>query len=338
MTVDERYMRRALELAELGCGMARPNPMVGAVLVYQDRIIGEGYHHRWGEPHAEVMAIRSVQNQDLLPMSTLYVTLEPCSHYGKTPPCAELIIRSGIRRVVVAMTDPYPEVSGRGVRMLQEQGIDVEMGVLQAEALELNRAFVSQHSRHRPYITLKWAQTQDGYIDRLRTSSAEAPQAISSPLRLRYVHRTRRQHQAILVGYQTALMDNPTLTNRYSWGRHPARLVIDQWLGLPHDLRLVTTTLAPTYILYDPYQVDGSVVDQYQEAVGASVLLLALEDGSSLAERIVKTVHKAGIQSVLVEGGAKTLQSFISSGLYDQIRREVSSINIGQGVPAPKLK
>lgn len=337
MTVDERYMRRALELAELGCGTARPNPMVGAVLVYNNRIIGEGYHHRWGEPHAEVMAISSVQRRDLLPLSTLYVTLEPCSHYGKTPPCAELIIRSGIRRVVVAMTDPYPEVSGRGIRMLEAQGIEVVLGVLEEEALALDRAFVSQYTKHRPYITLKWAQTKDGYIDRLRSSSAEAPQVISSPLRLRYVHRTRRQHQAILVGYQTALLDNPTLTNRYSWGQHPIRLVIDQRLALPHDLRLFDTSLAMTIILYDPDQVEAAVVMRYQEVVGSSVRLLALEEGDSLAERIVMAVHKAGIQSILVEGGAKTLESFISVGLYDEIRRETAHLTIGAGVPSPSL-
>lgn len=163
------------------------------------------------------------------------------------------------------------------------------------------------------------------------------PQAISSPLRLRYVHRTRRQHQAILVGYKTALLDNPTLTNRYSWGQHPVRVVIDQRLALPTSLRLVDTSLAPTCILYDAHQVDDLLVETYQKSVGCSIRLLSLEDGANVAERIVKTLHKAGIQSVLIEGGAKTLQTFISSGLYDQIRREVSEMEMGKGVPAPKL-
>ena len=224
MTTDEKYIRRCIQLARNGLCNAAPNPMVGAVIVYQGRIIGEGYHARCGEGHAEVNAIRSVKDESLLKDSTIYVSLEPCSHYGKTPPCADLIIRKGIPRVVVGCTDPFPLVAGRGIRKLKEAGVDVKVGVLEEECKALIKRFVTQNISKRPYITLKWAQSADGFIDVERTSGQ--PVVLSTPITSMYVHKQRAEHQAILVGRRTALLDNPSLTVRNWYGKNPLRLVI----------------------------------------------------------------------------------------------------------------
>ena len=212
MTQDEKYISRCIQLAKNGQCNTPPNPMVGAVIVYQDRIIGEGYHIRCGEGHAEVNAIASVKDESLLRQSTLYVSLEPCSHYGKTPPCADLIIRKGIPRVVVGCTDPFPLVSGRGIQKLRDAGVEVKVGVLEQECKDLIRRFVTFNLKQRPYITLKWAQSADGFIDVLRQEGT--PVKLSSPLTSMYVHKLRAEHQAILVGRKTALLDNPSLTVR----------------------------------------------------------------------------------------------------------------------------
>ena len=236
MTKDEKYIRRCIQLARNGLCNAAPNPMVGAVIVYQDRIIGEGYHARCGEGHAEVNAIRSVKDESLLKDSTIYVSLEPCSHYGKTPPCADLIIRKGIPRVVVGCTDPFPLVAGRGIRKLKEAGIDVKVGVLEEECKQLIKRFVTLNIKKRPFVTLKWAQSADGFIDVERTSGK--PVVLSTPITSMYVHKQRAEHQAILVGRRTALLDNPSLTVRNWYGKNPLRLVIDKDLSLPSDLHL----------------------------------------------------------------------------------------------------
>lgn len=331
MAGEELYMRRALELASLGEGRTRPNPMVGAVIVHNGQIIGEGYHHAYGQPHAEVMAIRSVRQPDLLPSSTMYVSLEPCAHYGKTPPCASLLIEHRLSRVVVAMLDPFPKVSGRGVRMLREAGIEVEVGLCREEAMALNRPFVLQHTEHRPFFALKWAQSADGFIDRLRTSSAEPAQLFSSALRQRCVHRSRMQHEAILVGYRTALLDNPSLTNRHWYGANPLRIIIDLELALPRDLGVFTDGAAPTWILYDVARATPP------KAKDDAVRYLPLELDRPQAEAIAQCLHQAGVQSVLVEGGAKTLGAFLESELADSLEREVAPIRLGTGVPAPNL-
>ncbi len=238
MTPASLYMRRAIELAQNAEGFTSPNPLVGAVIVARDRIIGEGYHHQAGMPHAEVMAVRSVRDKALLKESTLYVSLEPCSHYGKTPPCAELILREGIPHVVVAMLDPFPAVSGRGIKMLRDGGVTVEVGLMEKEAEQLNRYFLTAQRLHRPYVTLKWAESNDGFIDALRDDASTPPVRLSSPLTTRFVHHKRMLHDAILVGTRTALLDDPSLTVRHWYGRHPLRVVIDRELKLPRLLRL----------------------------------------------------------------------------------------------------
>ena len=214
MTEDEKYMRRCIELAANGRCTTAPNPMVGAVVVHKGRIIGEGYHVHCGEGHAEVNAIRSVRETELLRESTIYVSLEPCSHYGKTPPCADLIISKGIPRVVVGCMDPFPLVAGRGIRKLREAGIEVTVGILEEECKALNARFITFNLQHRPYVTLKWAESADGFLDVNRTGGH--PVVLSTPLTAMFVHKQRAEHQAILVGTRTALLDNPSLTDRKS--------------------------------------------------------------------------------------------------------------------------
>lgn len=328
---DKLYMRRALELAYFGLGQARPNPMVGAVIVHNKRIIGEGYHHAWGGPHAEVMAIRSVQNPSLLSSSTMYVSLEPCSHHGKTPPCADLIIKHRIPRVVIAMLDPYEEVSGRGIAMLRNAGIDVEVGLLEREARLLNAPFVIQHTKRRPYIALKWAESSDGFVDHCRSGSHEDAITFSSSYRQRIVHRARGKYQAILVGYRTALLDDPSLTNRHWLGGQPIRLIIDPCLELPRHLKVFTDKQAPTIVLYDPNRAEPSQAIAYPD----HVQLHATSLSPDLPSGICHALSELNIQSVLVEGGGRTLKAFIEADCYDTIEQEVSPIILGSGSPAP---
>ena len=224
--IDEKYMRRCLQLAQCGRQGAAPNPMVGAVVVCDGRIIGEGYHQRCGGPHAEVNAIRSVKEPELLRRSTIYVSLEPCAHYGKTPPCAKLIIEMGIPTVVVGCRDPFPKVDGRGIDLLREAGIEVRVGILEKECLWLNRRFITFHTLHRPYITLKWAQSRDGLLDRRRESAEEPPARLSSPVTQTLVHRLRALNKAILVGRRTWELDRPGLNVRLWTGEDPQRIVL----------------------------------------------------------------------------------------------------------------
>ena len=332
---EEIFMRRALELAALGLGTARPNPMVGAVIVHEGRIIGEGYHHRPGEGHAEVMAVASVRERHLLPESTLYVTLEPCAHYGKTPPCVELILRECIPRVVVAMEDPFPAVSGRGIRRLREEGgVEVSVGLLEEEARSLNAAFITAHTLHRPYVTLKWAQSIDGYMDRVRSSREESPEVFSSPLHQRIVHQVRLAHEAILVGYRTALLDDPQLGNRLWYGPSPLRVILDPHLQLPQDLRVFTDSSCPTLVLH----LSSAVAPSSQVEGRSHLRYRALEGTRLTPEVILSALYEGeGVQSLLVEGGAATLELFMAGGLYDEILLEVSPRALGKGVLAPSL-
>ena len=332
----EFYMRRCLQLAQCGEAGAAPNPMVGAVVVCDGRIIGEGFHRRCGGPHAEVNAIGSVREKHLLGRSTIYVSLEPCAHYGKTPPCADLIIQSGIRRVVIGCTDSFAKVNGLGIRKLQEAGLEVQVGVLEDECRELNRRFFTFHEKHRPWITLKWAQSEDNYISPLPASpleectsckpvrfqstppkgergggcrgSEEGAIFFSNALTQTLVHRLRARHQAILVGTRTALLDNPTLTTRLWPGPNPLRLTIDRHGTLPPTLHLKDGS-TPT-VIYTHESIEEILADLYQR----------------------------GIQSLLVEGGAKLLQSFIDKGLWDEARIETAPFSIGDGIKAPALQ
>lgn len=327
MTTDEKYMRRALQLARLGRGSVHTNPMVGAVIVHNGRIIGEGFHRRYGEGHAEVNAVASVSAADaaLLPESTIYVTLEPCSHYGKTPPCSKLIIDKGIRRIVVGSLDPFPEVSGRGIRMLREAGREVVTGVLEKECLELNRQFMTAHTRKRPYILLKWAQSADGFIDRLRTAD-EQPQQFSTPLTAALVHQLRSEYNAIMVGSATVRLDNPSLTVRLWHGNNPLRVVLSR-NGNLGDCRLLNDGMRTVVFTSAP-------AANFSETT--SVIPLEHPE-EPLPEIVGKLYSQMKINSLMVEGGSRLLTEFIKAGLWDEIRVEQSPILLKEGIAAPSV-
>jgi len=323
MTIDEKYMRRALQLARLGAGHTSPNPMVGAVIVGPDgAIIGEGWHRKCGEGHAEVNAVASVTDASLLRDSTIYVTLEPCSHYGKTPPCARLLIERGIPRVVVGCLDPFVKVAGRGVAMLREAGIEVTVGVLERECRELNRRFMTAHTVGRPWVQLKWAQTADGYIA-LPPDAGENPLHMSTPVTMRLMHRQRALCDAIVVGAATARIDNPSLTTRQWPGRSPLRVVLSRNLSIPDNLKLLTDGL-PT-IVYNGMKDEVCGTVQYVKMDTADPLSW-LED-----------LYRRGVTSVMVEGGTQLLQGLIAAGTWDEARIEVSPRRVGQGVKAPHI-
>ena len=310
--IDELYMQRCLQLAGMAEGHTSPNPTVGAVVVCDGRIIGEGYHRRCGEPHAEVNAIASVRDKSLLSRSTIYVSLEPCSHYGKTPPCCDLIIASNIGRVAVGSLDPFPEVSGRGVRRLREHGIEVVTGVLEQECMWLNRKFMTFHRLHRPYITLKWAQSRDGYIDREREAHEKAT-LFSTPTTRAWSHRLRTTNDAIVVGTNTVLTDNPSLTARYWSGKNPLRVTFDRHGRIPTCATILDGT-TPTLII--------------KESGNKNTCSL-----NTLFEQLCK--HN--IHSLIVEGGRELLQSFIDSNLWDEARIEITPIELNSGVEAPLI-
>ncbi len=324
MDRDEFYMRRCLQLAARGAGHVSPNPMVGAVVVCNGRIIGEGYHRCCGEAHAEVNAINSVKDESLLSCSTLYVSLEPCSHYGKTPPCAELIIRKQIPRVVVGCLDPFEKVSGRGIRMLRSAGIEVVTGILEEECKDLNRFFMFAQIRKKPYVILKWAQSADGYIDRKRDEREQA-ETFSSPVTTAFVHKLRSEVDAICVGTGTARLDNPSLNVRRWSGKNPLRIIFDRQRILPEYLNLFTDGL-PTRVLTEADAEDFGNIQFWKSGVKNPSL-----------ENWLKVLSEHGIQSLLVEGGASLLQSFIDDGCWNEARVEVSEKKIGNGVTAPVL-
>lgn len=327
---DKLYMRRCLQLARCAEGSTSPNPMVGAVIVCDNRIIGEGYHIRAGEPHAEVNAIRAVKENDrhLLTRSTIYVSLEPCSHYGKTPPCADLIIRSGIPRVVVAVTDTNTKVNGGGIARLREAGVEVVVGVLQDKAYLLNEKFFTSHEKSRPFITLKWAESNDGYIDHNRNTADEPPARISTPLTSVAVHRLRAMHDAILVGTRTALLDNPSLSVRHWTGRALLRLVIDRNGILPPSLKLFDDT-QPT-IVYTACLTENKFGKNTQQQ--------KLDFTTDVLPQILNHLHSIKITSLLVEGGAKLLDGFIKASLWDCARIERNStLILNEGTKAPEI-
>lgn len=329
-STDKLYMRRCLQLARCGAGSTSPNPMVGAVIVCDGRIIGEGYHIRAGEPHAEVNAVASVKECDkaLLVRSAIYVSLEPCSHYGKTPPCADLIISCGIPRVVIGVTDANSQVNGGGIARLRAAGIDVVVGVLRDEAFGLNRNFFTYHQLGRPCVTLKWAESADGFIDALREDASQPAARISTAVSQVAVHRLRAQNDAILVGTRTALLDNPSLNVRHWAGRSPLRLVIDKDGSLPASLRLFDGSL-PT-VVYTACDVQGKF--------GKNIEQVVLDFSTDVLPQILAHLHSRKVSSLLVEGGAQLLQSFIDASLWDFIRVERNpSLHLGNGVAAPHI-
>ena len=325
MVVEEKYMARCIELAQGGEGNTAPNPMVGAVIVHKGKIIGEGFHRKCGEAHAEVNAVASVRDEALLRDSTIYVSLEPCSHYGKTPPCAELIIRKGIPRVVVGTLDPFPEVSGRGVRMLREAGIEVVTGVLEEEARALNPAFMTFQIRKRPYVYLKWAQSADGFMD-IRREDASVPSVLlSSAETLRRVHRLRSEVEAIMVGTRTALLDNPSLTVRHWAGRSPVRVVLDRTLKLPVGSHLLDGAV-PT-LVFTAVEVESRPNVEYVQ----------IDFGQEVLSQVLQYLYGQNLNSLMVEGGAELLESFLDAGLWDEAWVETAPVVLGVGVKAPAV-
>lgn len=318
-------MKRCLQLARYGESYVSPNPMVGAVIVHAGNIIGEGYHQAYGQPHAEPNAINSVKDQTLLAQSTMYVTLEPCSHYGKTPPCADLIIKYKIPKVVIGMKDPNPKVAGNGIKKLLDAGVNVTVGVLENECSVLNKHFLTFQEKKRPYIALKWAQTSDGFIDIKRESAEIAPLKISNELTKILVHKQRAQNQAIMVGTNTALLDNPTLTVRNWSGRNPVRIVIDKSGRIPENYHLLNDNIKTL------------VYTEQEKESKENVEFITVRFDNDLLENLIQNIYEHNINSVLVEGGASFLQSFIDKGLWDEVSVEVSPMIIGDGLKAPVL-
>lgn len=326
MTKDEKYMQHCIHLAMKGLGNVAPNPMVGAVVVHKDEIIGEGYHQRFGEAHAEVNAINAVVNKELLKQSTLYVNLEPCSHYGKTPPCADLIIHHQIPNVVIGSVDFNSMVNGKGIEKLVKAGINVKVGVLEGECKELNKRFFTFHQKKRPYIILKWAQTVDGYIDYKRTTAdLEKPLQISSEASKKLVHAWRAQEQAIMVGTTTVLLDNPKLTVREAVGANPLRVTIDRHLKIAHHFNLFDRTV-PTLVF--------TAVDRASES---NLEFVKINFDNPIIEQILTVLYNRSIQSLIVEGGGQLLQSFIDEGLWDEARVFIATKKINDGVNAPQI-
>ncbi len=315
---DEKYMRRALQLARCGAYHASPNPMVGAVVVCDGQIVGEGFHRRCGEGHAEVNAVASVRNKAVLLDSTVYVTLEPCSHYGKTPPCAKLLIDCGVRRVVVGTLDPFEKVSGRGVKMLRDAGIEVTVGVLEDECRRLNRRFFKAHTRHQPWVTLKWAQSADCYM-----AGADGRVTFSTPLTKRLMHRERAIADAIVAGAGTVKADDPSLTVRLWAGESPLRVVLDKRLSIPAESRVLTE--GERTVIYN------SVKDAQEGNVEF------VKMASDRPEEWLDDLYRHGVTSVLVEGGANVLQQLIDAGCWDEARVETSPMVLGSGLKAPTL-
>lgn len=320
-------MKRCLDLAGLGLGKTAPNPMVGSVVVHDTRIIGEGYHHRFGQAHAEVNAINSVKDKSLLRNSVLYVNLEPCSHTGKTPPCADLIIKSGIPEVVIGITDPNPLVAGSGIRKLEKAGVKTSTGLLQDQCHVINRRFITFHTRRRPYIILKWAQTTDGFIDVLRENpEISQPTWISNDISRKLVHKWRSEEQSILVGTNTAIMDNPRLNVREWPGDSPIRMVIDRKLRLSKKLNLFNNECLTI--------VFNELIDLQEDHTH----YVRLNFEERMLDSLLAYLYESGIQSVLVEGGRVLIDSFIQADLWDEARVFVGNKQFGAGVSAPFIR
>lgn len=323
MKQDELFMSRALELALKGGISVAPNPLVGAVIVHKNTIIGEGFHEFYGGPHAEVNAINSVENKSLLPESSIYVTLEPCAHFGKTPPCANLLIEHRLKRVFIAMRDPFSEVDGKGIELLTKAGIEVIVGILEKEAIQLNKRFLTFHVKKRPYITLKWAQTKDGFI---APESKETANVfwISSPLTQILTHAMRAHEQAILVGWKTVEADNPSLTTRAFPGPNPIRVIIDP--NLQSNPKSIVYTDEHKTIVINKLKNEKQNNVQYIQLTQITL------------KSIVETLADQGIQSVIIEGGQNTLEQFIQHDLWDEALVIVGNSIIENGVKAPQLK
>lgn len=321
---DQFYMNRCIELALKGRGYVAPNPLVGAVIVIDNEIISEGFHQKYGESHAEVNAISKIEDKDILKKATIYINLEPCAHFGKTPPCATLLINSQFKRVVIGMLDPNPLVSGKGLKMLQQANIETTVGILESECKKINRRFITLHSKKRPYIILKWAETRDGFIDQLRNKNKNRRiNWISQPTTQTITHQWRAHEQAILVGWKTILNDNPSLTTRAFYGSSPTRIVIDPNLQTPKDSKILVDDLP--VLVFNSKITDRSTIKKF----------IQLNDFE--IETILNELYKLNISSVIIEGGKFTLEKFIQSNLWDEARVIIGNITFEKGLISPKI-
>lgn len=320
MNNDELYIKRCIELAQKALGKTYPNPLVGSVIVHNGKIIGEGYHHKAGENHAEINAINSVEDKNLIPESTIYVSLEPCAHYGKTPPCALKIKELGFKKVVIGAMDSHDKVNGKGKKIIQDAGIEAVSGILEKECIELNKRFFTYHEKKRPYIILKWAESGDGFLDK-----NYKPTAVSNALVNQFVHQLRADEHAILVGTQTALADNPSLTVRSVEGTHPVRILIDFDLKVPNDFNIYNNA-ARTFVL-----------NAVKEGTEDHIEFIKIKKENFLSD-LMESLYKEQIQSVIIEGGRFTLQQFIDSDLWDEtivIKNE--NLRLENGTKAPEF-
>jgi diaminohydroxyphosphoribosylaminopyrimidine deaminase / 5-amino-6-(5-phosphoribosylamino)uracil reductase len=321
----EKYMQRCFQLALNGLGQVAPNPLVGCVIVHNDLIIGEGYHQKYGEAHAEVNAIKSVKDKSLLTESTVFVNLEPCAHFGKTPPCADLLANYKVKEVVISNIDPNPKVAGKGIEKLKAAGSNVITGILEQEGKDLNKRFFTNFLKERPYIILKWAQSIDGFIDKIRKPGETGQFAISNDLSKMLVHKWRTEETAIMVGTNTALNDNPKLNVRLWKGQNPLRVVIDRELKLPQNLNIFTDT-EPTLVFTEK--------DSFKKE-STEYLQINFEN---FHQEILRHLHQINIQSVIIEGGSKMLEGFISNGLWDEARIFIATGKvIKNGIAAPEF-
>lgn len=320
-------MNRCMELARQGAGNVSPNPMVGAIIVHNNKIIGEGYHQNYGGPHAEVHAINSVSDPHLLKESTIYVTLEPCAHFGLTPPCADLIVEKQLKKAVIGTIDPFAKVAGKGIEKLKKAGIEVVTGVLENECRELNKRFFTFHKKKRPYIILKWAQTLDGFIDVERKEiDFGEPTWITGEKALRRVHEIRAVEDAILIGTNTALKDNPSLTVRHCEGRNPIRLVLDNKLRLPKNLNLFDN------------KVKTIVFNSIQNKEIGNTVFVKIDFRKNLLDQILKEIYHFNFLSVIIEGGKQLLETFIQANTWDETHLFVGNKNFYSGIRAPEFK
>lgn len=322
MKIQEKYLERCVQLAKNGLGKTYPNPLVGCVIVLDDKIIGEGWHAKAGEAHAEVNAINSVANKSLLKKATIYVSLEPCSHYGKTPPCSDLIIASGIKKVVIGTMDPYAKVAGKGIQKLMAAGCDVRVGVLEEECAFLNQRFFTFHQKKRPYIILKWAQAKNGFIAP-KEQHERKPVWITNPFSKQLVHKWRSGEQAILVGTNTAIKDDPRLDVRLWAGASPVRVVLDRSLRIPNYSHLFDGKTKTIVLCENP------------KANGENIIFEKINFEKGPAGEICRILYKNQLQSLIVEGGSRTLQTCIDEGLWDEARVFTGKNEFDDGIAAP---
>ncbi|MFV8375291.1 bifunctional diaminohydroxyphosphoribosylaminopyrimidine deaminase/5-amino-6-(5-phosphoribosylamino)uracil reductase RibD [Flavobacterium sp. GSP11] len=325
MKTHEKYIKRCIELAKNGLGTTYPNPMVGSVIVYNDTIIGEGWHKKAGEPHAEVNAVNSVKDKSLLKKATIYVSLEPCSHFGKTPPCCDLIIKNKIPNVVIGTIDPNIKVAGNGIKKLIEAGIQVTVGILEAECHELNKRFFTFHEKKRPYIILKWAESQDGFIAPLEKDEKK-PVWITTVYSRQLVHKWRTEEQAILVGTQTVIDDNPKLNARDWDGNNPIRLILDQNNRIPEDSHIFDNKTKTIVFSKSKTTIKKE-----------NTIFEVIDFNQNIAVQIIEVLYNHQIQSVIIEGGKQTLQTFIDKNLWDEARIFVGNVHFTVGTKAPIL-